>query len=49
LAEAEIAPTGMNYFAWDCEKSAKFYRVVVWDKTAETRIGVSNPIWNTAS
>ena len=46
LAQAPIDPIGMNYFAYDCKATAKFYRVVVWDVTAETRIGVSNPIWN---
>ncbi len=48
LMESVIDPTEMNYFAIDCDATAKFYRVVVWDLTAGTRIGVSNPIWNTA-
>ena len=48
ILEAVIDPTKMNYFAVDCDKSAKFYRVVIWDDTAVTRVGVSNPIWNTA-
>lgn len=48
LMEAEVDPTQMNYFAIDADETAKFYRVVVWDDTAATRVGVSNPIWNTA-
>ena len=48
IMESVIDPTKMNYFAVDCERDAKFYRVVVWDDTAATRVGVSNPIWNTA-
>lgn len=48
LQEAVIDPTQMSYFAIDCDSDAKFYRVVVWDDTAATRVGVSNPIWNTA-
>ena len=47
LSEAVIDPTQMNYFAIDCDQTAKYYRVVVWDDTVGTRIGVSNPIWNT--
>lgn len=37
-----------NYFAWDADASRKFYRVVVWDDTLQTRIAVGNPIWNAA-
>lgn len=37
-----------NYFAYDADASSKFYRVVVWDDTLNTRIAVGNPIWNTA-
>lgn len=48
LMETSIDPTQMNYFAIDCDVTAKFYRVVVWDDTDATRVGVSNPIWNTA-
>ena len=48
LMESEIDPLEMNYFAIDCDATAKFYRVVVWDLTTGCRIGVSNPIWNTA-
>lgn len=47
LMESVIDPTEMNYFAIDCDETAMFYRIVVWDDTAGTRIGVSNPIWNT--
>ena len=47
LMEAVIDPTQMNYFAIDCDETARFYRVVVWDDTDATRVGVSNPIWNT--
>ena len=48
LMESQIDPLDMNYFAIDCDATAKFYRIVVWDLTAGYRIGVSNPIWNTA-
>lgn len=48
LLQAKINPVEMNYFAYDCDASAKLYRVVVFDETTEARIGVSNPIWNTA-
>ena len=48
LMSAPIDPIGMNYFAIDCDADAKFYRVVVWDETDNERVGVSNPIWNTA-
>jgi len=48
LMTTTIDPTQMNYFAIDCDETAKFYRVVVWDETENERIGVSNPIWNTA-
>ena len=47
LMDVCIDPTQMNYFAIDCDETAKFYRVVVWDETAQTRVGVGNPIWNT--
>ena len=48
LMTAYIDPTEMNYFAIDCDATAMYYRVVVWDETDNERIGVSNPIWNTA-
>ena len=48
LMAANIDPQQMNYFAIDCDETARFYRVVVWDVTDNERIGVSNPIWNTA-
>ena len=47
LMSSYIDPTEMNYFAVDCDETAMFYRVVVWDETDNERIGVSNPIWNT--
>lgn len=47
LMSSHIDPTQMNYFAIDCDETAKFYRVVVWDETDNERVGVSNPIWNT--
>jgi hypothetical protein len=46
LMSSPVDPTQMNYFAIDCDETAKFYRVVVWDETDNERIGVSNPIWN---
>lgn len=49
LLQAKIDPTQMNYFAYDCDASAKLYRVVVVNENTGTRIGVSNPIWNTAA
>jgi hypothetical protein len=48
LMSSGIDPSQMNYFAIDCDETAKFYRVVVWDETDNERIGVSNPIWNNA-
>ena len=48
LMESQIDPLDMNYFAIDCDATAEFYRIVVWDLTTGCRIGVSNPIWNTA-
>lgn len=49
LMDYPIDPAQMNYFALDCDANAKLYRVVVWDDTAQTRVGVSNPIWNNAN
>ena len=49
LMSSVIDPTEMNYFAIDCDASAKFYRIVVWDETDNERVGVSNPIWNKAN
>lgn len=47
LMESQIDdPTQMNYFAVDADADVKYYRVVVWDTTLNTRVGVSNPIWN---
>ena len=48
LLQAKIDPTQMNYFAYECNAADKLYRVVVVNENTETRIGVSNPIWNTA-
>ncbi|MBR2311398.1 MAG: hypothetical protein IKA47_12865 [Oscillospiraceae bacterium] len=45
--EQEIDPGKMNYFAFDADPKAKYYRVVVWDMTQGYRCGVGNPIWNT--
>jgi len=47
LSRCVIDPTETTYFSIDADESVKFYRVVVWDDTAKTRVGVSNPIWNT--
>ena len=44
--EQELDPGKMNFFAVDADPAAKFYRVVVWDKNQNIRVGVSNPIWN---
>lgn len=46
LMESQINPTEMNYFAVDADPEAKYYRVVVWDLTENTRVSVGNPIWN---
>ena len=47
LSQCVIDPTQTTYFSVDADENAKFYRIVVWDDTAKTRVGVSNPIWNT--
>lgn len=44
--EQELNPAQMNYYALDADSQAKYYRVVVWDKTQDIRVGVGNPIWN---
>ena len=41
-----VDPGKMNYFALDADPDVKLYRVVIWDKTQNVRVGVSNPIWN---
>lgn len=41
-----VDPSKMNYFALDADPTAKYYRIVVWDKTQNIRVGVSNPLWN---
>ena len=46
LMESIVDPSEMNYFAIDADPDAKFYRVVVWDLTENTRVAVGNPIWN---
>lgn len=45
LFEATFDASKTNYYAWDAEATSKFYRVVVWDDTLNTRIAVGNPIW----
>ena len=47
LMQSEVDPGQMNYFAFDADPEAKYYRVVVWDLTQGYRCGVGNPIWNT--
>ena len=47
VSQSIIDPTVTTYFEANANRNAKFYRIVVWDDTAATRIGVSNPIWNT--
>ena len=47
VSQSVIDPTVTTYFEANANSNAKFYRIVVWDDTAATRIGVSNPIWNT--
>lgn len=46
LMESIVDPSEMNYFAVDADPDAKFYRIVVWDLTENTRVAVGNPIWN---
>ena len=46
LMESFVNPSEMNYFAIDVDSNAKFYRIVVWDLTENTRVAVGNPIWN---
>lgn len=48
LMQSKVDPGQMNYFAFDADDNAKYYRVVVWDMTQGYRCGVGNPIWNTA-
>ena len=48
LMEETVDPGQMTYFAVDARKDARYYRVVVWDKTAGYRCAVGNPIWNCA-
>lgn len=47
LMQSEVDPGQMNYFAFDADPEAKYYRVVVWDMTQGYRCGIGNPIWNT--
>ena len=47
LMQSVVDPGQMNYFAFDADDNAKYYRVVVWDMTQGYRCGVGNPIWNT--
>lgn len=44
--EEKVDPGKMNFYAVDADSTAKLYRVVVWDKDQNIRVGVSNPIWN---
>ena len=44
----EVSCEQTTYFALDAG-NAKFYRVEVWDTTDNSRIGIGNPIWNTAA
>lgn len=46
LMESVVNPSEMSYFAIDTDPDAKFYRIVVWDLTENTRVAVGNPIWN---
>lgn len=43
----EISCEEYSYFAMDAG-DARFYRVEVFDTTENSRIGIGNPIWNTA-
>ena len=47
VSQCVIDPTVTTYFEANANSNAKFYRVVIWDDTAATRVAVSNPIWNT--
>lgn len=47
VGQCVIDPTVTTYFEFNANQNAKLYRVVVWDDTVGTRVGVSNPIWNT--
>jgi len=38
----------MTYISMDADSDCKYYRVVVYDATAKTRIAIGNPIWNSA-
>ena len=46
LFESELDPSEMNYYAMDADPEAKFYRVVIYDKTTGAHVAVGNPIWN---
>lgn len=46
VLEQQVDPGKMNFFALDADPNVKLYRIVVWDKTQNVRVGVSNPIWN---
>ena len=47
LMQSTVDPGKMNYFAFDADENAKYYRIVVWDMTQGYRCGLGNPIWNT--
>ena len=35
-----------TYYTMDASETAKFYRVEIFDTTADLRIAIGNPIWN---
>ena len=42
----EISSSEMNYFAFDADENAKYYRANVYDVTADKLLAVGNPVFN---
>ena len=46
VTSQEIPGTGTSYIALDADDSVKFYRVEVYNVTAQYQVAIGNPIWN---
>lgn len=46
IASQEVNTTGANYFAFDADANAKYYRANVYDVTEDKIFAVGNPVWN---
>lgn len=46
VCKRKISLDKPNYFAFEVDKNAKFYRVEVFDESYKLRIAIGNPIWN---